>query len=108
MHTGTSLHEECMELYTILAVLLSYTFVYANAVGISAAAAVVFHRSSALAVLLDNSHTVDVYDRFADRFDDNATCNREESMRSQWRGEKCGSFEVRVLYIIRIIEIIKC
>lgn len=77
-----------MELYTILAVLCSYTLVCANAVGVSIAATAVLHRSNTLVMLLNNSHTVDIHDRHADRLDDNATRDREESMRGQWRGEK--------------------
>lgn len=82
-----------MELYTILAVLLNYALIYANAVGISIAAATVLHRSNTLAVLLDNSHTVDIHDRHADRLDDNATRDREESMCSQRRGKKGDKYE---------------
>jgi len=77
-----------MELYTILAVLLSYTVIYANIVGVSTAAATVLHRPSTLAMLLDNSHTINIHDRHADRPNDNATRDREESMRSQRRGEE--------------------
>lgn len=77
-----------MELYTVLAMLFSYALIHANAVGVSITAATILHRPSTLAVLLDNSHTIDIHDRHADRSDDNATRDREESMRSQRRGEK--------------------
>jgi len=78
VHPGPSLHEESMELYTILAVLFGYALVRANAVGTFTATAVVLHRSNTLAVLLDNSHTVYIHDRYADRLDDNATRDWEE------------------------------
>lgn len=77
-----------MELHTILVVLLSYALIYANVVGVSIAATAILHRPGTLAELLDNSHTINIHDRHADRSDDNATRNRKESMRSQRRGEK--------------------
>ena len=88
MHAGSSLHEESMELYTILAVLCSYALICTNAIGVSTAAAAILHRSNTLAVLLDNSRTIDIHDHHANRLDDNATCDWEKSMRGQWRGEK--------------------
>jgi len=77
-----------MELYTILVVLFGYALVCANAVSVFIATAVVLHWSNTLAVLLDNSHTFNIHDRYADRLDDNATRNWEKSMRGQRGGEK--------------------
>lgn len=42
-YTGSSLHEESMELHAILAVLLGHARLHANVVGILAAAAAVLH-----------------------------------------------------------------
>lgn len=82
MYPGSSLYEESMELYTILVVLLSYALIYANVIGVSTATTAILYRPSTLAVLLDNSHIINIYDRHADRSDDNATRDRKESMRS--------------------------
>lgn len=77
-----------MELHAILAMLLGHACLHANIIGFLATAATVLHRSDTLVVLLDHPRAVDVHDRHADRFDDNATRYREESMHSQWRGER--------------------
>jgi len=96
-------------LYTILAVLCSYALICTNAVGVSTVTAAVLYRSNTLALLLNNSCTVDIHDHHADRLDDNATRDWKKSMRGQWRGEKSKDndiddlFETRVFYIIQTI-----
>lgn len=75
-----------MELHAILALLLGHARLHANIVSILATAAAVLHRSDTLALLLDYPRAVDVHDRHADRSNDNATRDWEESMHSQ-RGD---------------------
>lgn len=74
-----------MELPAILAVLLGHPRLHANVVGVLATAAALLHRSNTLAVLPHHPRSVDIHDRHADRSDDNATRDREESVRSQRR-----------------------
>lgn len=68
--------------------LLSYSRAHEPVAGILNAATAVLHRAGALASVFDNSHAVSVSDRHADRPDDNATRDREESVHCQRRGEK--------------------
>lgn len=77
-----------MELHAILAVLFDHSRVHVHPVRVYVSATVTLYRSGALALLSDNSHVVDINDRHADRFDDNATRDRQESVHCQRRGEK--------------------
>ena len=85
---GAPLHEQSVEHHAILAVLLGYGRVHEPVADILNAAAAVLYRAGALAGVLNNSHAVGVSGSHADRPDDNATRDREESMHSQRRGEK--------------------
>lgn len=108
-YIGSSLHEEFVELHTILAMLFGHTRLHTNIVSVFATTAAVLHRSDTLAVLLHHPCVVDIHDRYANRSDNNATRDREESVHSQWGGErrqwmcsirlipKCFLFESRAL-----------
>lgn len=91
---GSSLHEEFVELHTILAMLFGYTCLHTNIVSVFATTAAVLHRSDTLAVLLHHSCVVDIHDRYANRFDNNATRDREESVHSQW-----GDYAIRAVVL---------
>lgn len=77
-----------MELRAILVVLYSHSLIYTSAFGIFIVTAAILCRPSDVAVLLNYSLNIDIHDRHADRCDDHATCDREESMYSQRRGKE--------------------
>lgn len=91
---GTSLYEKPMELRAILALLYSHSLIHTSALGILTITTAVLRRPSDVAVLLNYSLIINIHDCHADRRDDHATCDWEESMYSQRRGKERGECTV--------------